>query len=191
MEIDQLIVQLGALDEWLDGNLDAFGSQDQVAQSKALLAGIQIAKDIDRLKAEGIAALAALLDGQDPIAHDERANSLIKGFEFGAKLGDTLHDGLLDTEGETKVARLMDSIVMALDKIAPGRIALAVLLDHADAGVRALAGAFLIDLIPQRAIPVLREIDQQEDDSSASFNAHWTLLAWDREGQSRFQSLKK
>jgi hypothetical protein len=191
MEIDQLIVQLGTPDEWLDENIAVFASQDQIAQEKALLAGIKIAKELDRLKAEGITALAALLDRRDPVADEERASSLIQGFEFGAKLADALHDGLSDTDGETKVAHMMDSIVKALDEVAPGRIALAVLLDHADAGVRASAGAFLIDLIPQRVIPILREIDKPEDGSSGSFKAHWTPLAWEREGQSRFQSLNK
>ena len=189
MEIDQLIAELGALDEWIDENLAVFASEDQIAQSKALLAGIKIAKELDRLKAEGITALAALVDRQNAPVSEERAGSLIQGFEFGAKLADALHDGLSDTDGETKIAHLMDSIVKELNEIAPGRIALATLLDHADAGVRASAGAFLIDLIPQRVIPILRKIDKPRDGSSPSFKAHWVLLAWEREGQSRFKSL--
>ncbi len=42
----------------------------------------------------------------------------IRGFVFGARLADTLHDELRDTaDGETNVVRLMDVIVKALDGI--------------------------------------------------------------------------
>ncbi len=66
MEIDDAIVQLGAkLDAWLDGNLATISSIDRVAQFKALLAGIEITKELDLLKAKGLAAITALLDRRD------------------------------------------------------------------------------------------------------------------------------
>jgi hypothetical protein len=85
----------------------------------------------------------------------------------------------------------MDGIVLALDAIGSGRAALAVLLDHADPGVRALAAVYLIDLMPERIVPMLRQIEEEEEmrGRSARFRAHWTLLAWELDGKSRFNSL--
>jgi len=188
MEIDESIVQLGAkLDQWFDGNHSTFASQDRVAQGKALLNGIQIAKELDRLKADGLAALAALLKRQNVSPENERVALLIRGFEFGAKLADTLHDELLDTAGETKVVRLMNSIANALDAIGSGRAALAVLLEHPDAGVRASAGAYLlsVNLMPERVVPILREVEEKEDGNSAHFNAHWAILGWELKEKAR------
>lgn len=54
MQLDKSIVQLAAkLDAWFGGNLATFASQDPVAQGKALLDGVQLAKEFDRLKAKG------------------------------------------------------------------------------------------------------------------------------------------
>ena len=57
--------------------------------------------------------------------------------------------------------RLTDGIVKALDRIGSGRAALAVLLDHRDPGVRALAGVYLIDLLPERVSPILRQVEEE------------------------------
>jgi hypothetical protein len=191
MNIDESIVQLGQkLDAWWDGFSPMLDSDDRVAQGKALLHGFAIAKEFDRLKADGLATITALLDRHDPVADDERAASLIRGFEFAARLADTLHDEFCDTaDGETKVVRLMDAIVKALDAIGSGRSALAALLNHPNAGVRALAGAYLIDLMPDRVVPILRDIADSEDGNSAHFRASWALLAWERERKSRFNYL--
>jgi hypothetical protein len=191
MEIDESIAQLGEkLQEWFYGNVPTFASDDRQAQAEALLRGFELVKEFDRLKADGLAAITALLTCQDVAEEEQRVASLLRGFEFGAKLADTLHDEIRDiADGETKVVHLMDEIVKAIDTIGTGRVALAVLLDHPYAGVRALAGAYLIDLMPDRVVPTLRQIEERRDASSASFRAHWILLAWEREGKSRFNSL--
>jgi hypothetical protein len=85
----------------------------------------------------------------------------------------------------------MDAIIKTLDTIGSGRVALAALLDHADPGVRALAGAYLIDLMPERVGPILRQIEEKAGGRSAGFRAHWVLLAWQREGKSRFNYLSE
>ena len=145
MEIDDAIVQLGAkLDAWLDGNLATVSSMDRVAQFKALLAGIEITKELDLLKAKGMAAITALLDRQDAVPEDERVASLVRTFAFAAKLAATLSDELMHTNGYNKVTGLMIGIANALEATGSGRAALAVLLDHADNKVRALAGVYLI-----------------------------------------------
>jgi hypothetical protein len=191
MEIEESFVKVGEKLDNLWGELSGMlDSEDRVTQGKALLRGFEIVKDFDRLKIEAIATITALLNRSDSVSDDERAASLIRGFEFGARLADTLHDEFRDiADGETKVVRLVDEIVRALNAISPGRVRLAELLDHPDAGVRALAGAYLIDLMPERVIPILRQVEHSEDANSAHFRAYITLLCWERERKSRFSGL--
>ena len=189
MEIEESIVQLAArLDAWWDGFSPLLHSEDRVAQGKALLRGFELAKELDRLKADGLAAIMSLLNRQGGAAEDERLASLLQGFSFAAKLTATLHDKFRDTKGETEVVRLMYAIVEALDAVDPGRAALSALLDDRDPRVRAFAGAYLIKLIPERVIPILRDIEKKEHANSAHFTASWTLLRWEREGKQNSQA---
>jgi hypothetical protein len=184
MDMDDSIAQLGRdLDGWFDANFAALTSEDRAAQGEALLRGIEILKELERLKAKGLASLATLLNQHDMTTQEERAASLVRGFEFGAKLAHALSDELSDTTGYSQVVRLTDAIAKALDTIGSGRVALAGLLDHSDVGVRASVGEQLIDLMPERVVPILREIEERRDGSSALFMAHWALLAWKLEGK--------
>ena len=192
MEIDELFARLGAkLDKWFDENRSTLRSENKKQQASALLSGIPLVKELDRLKADGMAAIAALLARNESISSDERVASLLRGFEFAARLADVLHDELLDTDGENAVWRSMDAVVQALDKVGRGRAALDALFERPDARVRGSAAAYLIDLVPERAVPLLREIEQSEHANSAHFNAHWALLAWERERKSRFNYLNE
>jgi hypothetical protein len=169
MDADETIIQLGAkLDQWSDELFAKLDMMDRATQAKELLAGIQILREFDRLKAQGLAAIEALLDGQDAT---------------------TLKDEFSDTDGIIKVDRLMDAIVRALAATHSGRAVLAPLLDHADMSVRAFAGQYLIDLMPDRVIPILREIDDRNEGLCADFKAHWVLLTWERERRGRFNAL--
>ena len=184
MEIDQAITQLGAkLDQWFNGNLPTFASHDLEAQSKALLRGFELAKELDRLKAEGLAAIRAQLNRRDALTDEQYAASLVRSFEFAAKLKHTLHDELLDTDGETKVVRLMNNIADSLGAMSSGRAALALLLDNQDARVRASAGAYLIKLMPERVVPILRGVQETERGNSAHFTAYWAVRSWELEGK--------
>jgi hypothetical protein len=158
---------------------------DRIAQFKALLAGIEVTKELDLLKAKGLAAIAALLKRQNTVTEGEYAASLIRGFEFAAKLRATLKDELGDIDGANKIVGLMNEIANALDAIGPGRVALAGLLDHPDDRVRASAGAYLliVGLMPERVLTVLHEIEDKELGDSADFTAHWAIVHWEREGK--------
>lgn len=190
MGVDGAIVQLGAkLDAWWDEFSAMLDSEDRAAQAEALVGGLEMAKELDRLKANGLAAIQELLDDRSAPSEKERAKSLIRGFELGAKLADTLHDEFGDMETEIKVMRLLDDIVLALDGVGSGRTSIATLLNHPNLGVRVVAGVYLVDLLPKQVVPILRAADEKKDASSASFRAHWTLLAWERERKSRFNYL--
>jgi hypothetical protein len=190
MNVDQSMIQLGEkLDAWWDRFSGMLDSEDRLAQANALLPGLEIAKEFERLKADGLAIIQALLNESGTPSADDRIKTLVHGFEFGARLADTLHDEFRDIDGETNVVRLMDAVVKEINAMGSGRSALSGLLDHPDAGVRALAGTYLIDLMPERVVPVLEDVKERENANSAHFRAFWTLLAWDRERKSRFNYL--
>lgn len=190
MEVDKSIVRLGEqLDTWWTGLSAVLETKDPIAQGKVLLRGLEIAKQVDHLKADGLAAITALLNRHDPVADDERAASLIRGFEFAAKLKHTLHDELSDADGANKTVGLMNEIANALDTIGSGRAVLGALLDHPDAGVRASAGAFLLNLTPDRVVPILREIAQEEHGNDAHFTAYWAVRRWELERKARSAAL--
>ncbi|HML06640.1 MAG TPA: hypothetical protein VK430_00730 [Xanthobacteraceae bacterium] len=188
MEIDQSIVQLGEkLDGWCKDFFAMLGSKNQAARGRALLRGVAIMKELDALKARGLAAITALLARQGAMPEGERTASLIQGFEFAAKLRHTLSDELSDTDGVNKTVDLMNEIANALDASGTdargsGRAVLAVLLDHPDARVRASAGAYLINLMPDRVLPILREVREKEHANSAHFTAHWAIRGWELDG---------
>jgi len=184
MDVNETIAQLGTkLDEWFDRSGGTFASNDRAAQGKAILRGIETVKEIDRIKARGLASLTALLKEENSDGKQDRVTSLVGGLRFGARLAHTLHDELGDTTGEAKVVDLMDEIIHQLDKLDPGRAALVPLLGDPDAGVRAYAGAYLIKLMPDRAIPVLRDVEENEDANSAHFTAYFARMIWEREGK--------
>jgi hypothetical protein len=43
--------------------------------------------------------------------------------------------------------------------------------------------------MPERVVPMLREIDETEHANSAHFTAAWAVLAWELERKSRFNYL--
>lgn len=182
MDRDNAIAELATkLDRWFEGNRATFASNDDTAQRKAIARGYTIVKELDELKADGLAAITSLLARQNTIPVSERSAFLIRNFEFAAKLRAVLNDELLDTDGANKIVLLMNKMANALDATINGRAALAVLLDHPDYRVRATAGAYLliVNLMPERVVPILREIDERSEGRSADFTAHWALLDWD------------
>jgi hypothetical protein len=184
MEADQSIAQLGErLDAWCDRFFTTLETKNRAAQGKALLDGAGMVQELDRLKAQGLAAITSLLNRRDAVADDERAALLIQGFEFAAKMKGALHDELRDTDGANKIVGLMNDIANALDSEDFGRTALAVLLDHPNVRVRATAGAHLINLMPERVVPILRDIEQKEKANSAHFTASIAVFRWEREGK--------
>jgi hypothetical protein len=176
------IAQLGEqLANWFADNVSTFQADDRVAHGKAILKGIAIVKELNRLKADGLGAITAVLNDQDVSTDSERIAKLLEAFAFAEKLAAALHDELLDVDGETEVLRLVRPIVDKLDTIEPGRNALAGLLDDPDPIVQASAGAFLIGTMPDRVIALLRTIEQNEGAKSAGFKAGWALTHWELE----------
>jgi len=185
MDVDELIVELAEkLDAWCDGFSPMLGSEDRAGQVRALLSGVAWAREYNDLKAKGLAAITALIEREDTTTEDQRVASLIAGFAFAAKMSAALHDEFQDMDAMTEVAHLMRKIAVTLDGTVSGRAALAVLFDDSDVRVRAYAGAYLlmVNLLPERVVPILRDIAQKERANDAHFTAYWAVLRWEREG---------
>ena len=188
MEVDEISRLAEKLDAWFDGILPLLESNDAAAQSKALLDGVEIAKEFDRIKEEGIAVLNALLNRQDNA--DGRVASLVQGFAFGVQLLGALYE-LGDTDGGNKGAHLVRDVVKKLDAIEPGGVSLAALLDHPDDVVRVYAGQYLIDRMPERVVPALRSIDEKNDGRHASMRAMTVLFPWDGDQKEKERGTRK
>ncbi len=185
METEQLIVQVAKrLDAWWDRFSTILDSDNRIAQANALLQGFEIAKEFDRIKADGLAAVTSLAASQNSITVAERTALLIRGFVFGAKLKATLHDEMMDIDGETEIVRLMAAMADELRTIGD-QLAFSVLLEHDDPRVRASIGGYLLakNLMPERVLPVLREIEAKKNADDAHFVASWALFRWEHEGK--------
>ncbi len=182
MNTENAIAKLAEdLDEWFEEGRSTLAVPDRFAHERAMIRGMRIVQELERLKAHGLKALKSTVANATSTAENEGVPSLIKAFAVGAKLAAALHDELLDTNGENKIVLLMNNMAAALDKTSRGRAALAELLDHSDRRVRASAGAYLLikNLMPDRVVPILRAIEEGHQGSSAEFTAHWALLDWE------------
>lgn len=137
-------------------------------------------------KLEALAELKKLMARVTTAKGDERVAKLVDAFEFCAKLKVLGIDDLDDRETQRTAVRHMQRIAEELDEMPPGRRgALAVLLDNNDLGVRASAGSFLWRLMPERALPVLRDVHEKTGGTSAGFTAMWARsrpIKWSRSG---------
>jgi hypothetical protein len=181
MNASNAIVQLGLKMDALGLTvLDAPPTKDNAV--KFFVGAVELIRELERLKAEGVAAIGAVLNKQGGTTERERVASLVSSFEFAAKLKHALSD-VVDTDGVNQVVDLLSAIVSQLDAIGVGRTALVALLDNPDAGVRASAGAALVNLMPDRVLPILRDVEQTERATSAHFTAYWAILGWEHEGK--------
>lgn len=83
-----------------------------------------------------------------------------------------------DVATQHRSVKAMNAIADKLDKIPPGRMALVKLLDSTNPGVRAYAAAYLIEVAPERALPVLRQVNENERGMMAGFTAFTVLFKY-------------
>jgi hypothetical protein len=190
MSIDDQISAFAAkLDGWFVDFAAKLLQGDETAEIKTWVAGLKLLKQSDDLKREGLAALATLLNSADVTSESERINVLLRGFELAAKL-EAVCDGVSDADGMKQTNRIMDDIVVALAAFGLGRTLLVPLLEHDNAHIRVLAGRYLIDLMPDRVVPILEKIDKEGDGSPDSFRAYLVLRLWEVERLGRFRSIE-
>ena len=191
MSIDDQISAFAAqLDRWFDDfAAKLLQPGDETAETKTRVAGLKLLKQFDELKSQGLASLATLSNFTDVASESERIETLLRGFERAARLEGISND-LQDWDGVKRIDHIMDDIVVALAAIGPGRTLLVPLLEHDNARVCVLAGRYLIDLMPDRVVPILEKIDKEGDGSSDGFSAFLVLQAWEVERRGRFNAIE-
>jgi hypothetical protein len=174
----RVLTKCDLLDE-LEAAMASGNTKKQNEIGKKLAA---ITKEIQNAEAEQRAAMIAAIDRARDAADDEaRVQKLCQAFELCCLMQVVAED---DFGGGETVDRAIDhkhAIVAALDAIAPGRrVALAALLDSTFAGVRASAGAHLLNaaLLRERVVHLLQEIERNVS-GSAGWTAFWALSPGD------------
>ncbi len=184
---DQRVRERDALIEQLDAAIAARSAGQEAALAAKLAA---VTKALQAAAAEQRAAMHAAVERAEATSDDEmRLARLIDAFVICA-LGEVIaHDDVADHETASRAVAYKHRIVAALDTIGGGcRVALERLLESPFAGVRASAGAHLLNagLRRERVVPVLQQIEK-EVWSSAGWTAFWALApddhgAWVNEG---------
>jgi hypothetical protein len=174
------LLERAQIDKRMLTRLDLFTEFRAAMERKDVDAQLDIARrlklnasDILAEKQRAAAAIAAgIEDAMATSDPDERTAKLLKAYELAAKTRYWAYDALGDIEAGNAAAIQEGDILKALDAIPPGRLsALAALLDNADIGVRVEAAAELKGVMPERVIPMLRQINKEEGGSSVGFAA--------------------
>jgi len=136
------------------------------------------AREIRAAEMEQRAAMQAALDrARDAASDEERASRLVEAFATCALIQVVAEDDFGDHETVDRAIEMKHTIVAALDATGDGRRdALGSLLESPFAGVRASAGAHLLNagLMREHAIPLLQQIEKDVW-GSAGWTAFWAL----------------
>jgi hypothetical protein len=149
---------------------------DDLGKMRRLMSRLsEIDREQKAIQATQMAALNSLISdqpGRDPAVEAERVSRLLRAFELVAELRRIADDVICDTDIKNQWTRHGNRIVTILDAVDPQRQRLIPLLDHPRPDVRALAGVYLMEVMPERALPVLRAVH----DSYRGFSAGWTAF---------------
>jgi hypothetical protein len=172
---DERARERNALVEELEAAIVAQNAGQEAALATKLAA---VTKALQAAATEQRAAMQAAVERAETASDDElRVTLLLDAFSVCA-LGEIVaHDDFADYETARRAVEYKHRIVAGLDAIGSGRrAALEQLLESPFAGVRASAGAHLLNagLRRERIVPLLQNIEK-EVSSSAGWTAFWAL----------------
>src|SRR5258708_30622171 len=159
-------------------------ASDLEAQQRLYLRMREIDKELTAIRSTQEAALNSLIEERpsaDPASEAERIARLLRAFEFAAQLGRIAGDVICDSEYSDQWTQQRKRIVTVLDAVDPGRQHLIGLLDHPIPDVRASAGAYVMEVEPERALPVLRAVYESERGLNAGWTAFFPIQMYDAE----------
>lgn len=174
--LEELVqAMLGAFEQFEPGTT----ANDQKAQFEAIRRMALAEKEIQAILAEQDAAVKALLgkkgDGKES-SKDNRVKTLLKAYEFCARRRDVAKDVLGDVNTYNKITKQMIALAKEFEEIKPDwKLLLVPFLDHTNAAVRASAAEDLVKLMPERALPVLRQLEEEHRGTSAGMIAYWAI----------------
>jgi hypothetical protein len=183
--IEQLMQELETFPEL------ATAANDLDAQRKLYSRMREIDTELKTIRSRQQAALNSLIEERpsvDPDGEAERITRLLRAFEFAAQLGRIAGDVICDSQYSDQWTEQRKRIVTVLDGVDPGRLHLIGLLDHPIADVRAAAGAYVMEVAPERALPVLRAVCESEDGLNAGWTAYWPLRMYEGEQKKKKES---
>jgi len=155
-------------------------TKDKKEKQNLVVQMAMIQKNLDRLQAIQMDTFSKFLNIDSATTDDQRVARLLMAFNLGAKLSHIYYDVMPDEEACNKVMRQTYDIAHTLDGVGAGRRReLDKFLDDPHLDVRAMAAASLPDIMPDRAIPVLKEIQETAPGTSAGNVAFTTLTMWE------------
>ncbi|HLG87710.1 MAG TPA: hypothetical protein VKZ79_11005 [Alphaproteobacteria bacterium] len=161
-------------------------ANDREAVKKLLMRSLRIRKQIDDYMTAQENELSTLMNVSGLTDDDARVEQLLGAFVLGGRLRHIHYDVLGDEDGRNRVTGKVYEIPRMLDSMTPKRRpALADLLDHPHPDVRAMAAGSLLDLMPERAVPVLEEIHNEFRGTSAGLVALFATMIRDRAAETR------
>jgi hypothetical protein len=175
--IDRL--QKGESDAWRE-RAKARHLGDQKTSEAAAVRMVAFNKELmAALKTEGLKYEAELK--ADPAENEEeKVTRLLTAFARGARLtriwNDTMHQERIGFCCAKKISKQILPELDALNR----RGDVVIFLDDPDLSVRAKAASWLLDTMPDRCLPILREIDRTERALNAGWIACWALDAYER-----------
>jgi hypothetical protein len=154
-------------------------TKDKKEKQTLILQMAMIQKKLDTLQAIQLDMFSKFLNVDSATTDDERVACLLRAFDLGAKLSHIYADIMPDENVCNQVMRQTYDIAHRLDGVGSGRrAALKKFLDDPHLDLRAMAAASLPDIMPDRAIPILKEIQETAPGTSAGNVAFTTLTMW-------------
>jgi hypothetical protein len=144
----------------------------------------EVDRELKAIQSSQMATLTGLIvDRPSPerAGEGERIARLLRAFELVAELRRVADDVIGDTNIKNQWTRQGNRIVTILDAVDPQRRQLIPLLKHPLPDVRALAGVYLMEVMPERALPVLRAVYDSHRGLSAGWTAFFVLRMHDVE----------
>ena len=173
------VESLRTLQEVLQRFITAHEQNDAKTQHDILRQLIEREQAAYQRKIQLLAELKTLMQETRAVKGTQsRVISLIEAFKFAANLRAIGYDELDDRETATKATRAAQDAFNRLEAIVPkNSIELLDLLSDPSPAVRATAGAHLLRTAPERAVPVLEDIDQNGS-GNPSFSAWFSLARY-------------
>ncbi len=170
---------LRALPEILQRFIEAHQKNDVEAQRDILRQLIERERVGYQRKLRLLAKLKTLVqEARAAKEGDECVRRLVTAFKFAADLRAIGYDELDDQETGATANQAAYDTFKELEAMGPGDPVFIALLDDPSLAVRASAGALLLDRMPERAIPVIEDIQRTARGTDASINAGFSLAMY-------------
>lgn len=151
----------------------AIENKDVEAQRLITIKLARLQLSLKRIETAHRVILAGLMASvQEETNPEKRQQVLLDAFKYAAWVRSRAQDELVDDDLSNDAEIQLQGILDGLDAIPPeGRGALAPFLVSHNPDERACAGAALLEVMPERAVPVLRDLSENAAGTSAGDTA--------------------